>query len=480
MGTQSTPDDRLTAVDAVLAALPCSVTLPAGAGKTELSAAVVATVARRGGTTLVLTHTHAGVDALRRRMARFGVTRDRVAIRTIDAWSFDLIRHYPLLAGVQVPEIPDWTQSRAYHQSAARAVASNAVRRMLTVSYQLVLVDEYQDCLIDQHRLILAIRDAIPSAVFGDPLQGLFDFGANRPVAWDTDVLPQFRLVEVSSYPWRWNADNPTLGGWLVSIRGQLLRGESIDLRDSPASWLQSNGFAAQNAACYAAPDNDGPVIALGRFRPDCIAVASRMSGTYSVMEALDEKMTRNFCLRFERDSAPVVASALIQFAVDCATGVAAHFPASSRARLQEGKAIGTRKAELIDVVALLNGLLTSVDFQRSRQALLAISKLPGVRIYCREAWREVLDALRHAALDSELSVAAALDKARSQTRQTGRRTESRVISRPLLVKGLEYRHAVVLDGDQYKATELYVAMTRASKSLTVISRSPVIQPRSA
>lgn len=473
------PDDRAATVDRVLAAMPCSVTLPAGAGKTEMIAAVVSAVARRGGTVLVLTHTHAGVDALRRRVMRFGVESDRVAVRTIDAWSFDLIRHYPLLAGVHVPEVPDWTQSRSYHQAATRAVGSAAVGRMLRVSYQLVLVDEYQDCLIDQHQLVLAIRDAVPTAVFGDPLQGLFDFSSNQPVVWGTDVLPMFSQVDVPSHPWRWQADNPALGAWLVSIRSQLLAGEPVDLTGSPVRWIQSNGAATQNSACYAAPVDDGSVVALGRFRPDCVTVAGRLSGTYSVMEALDEKSTRNLCSRFGNDSAPVLARALVQFAVDCATGVAAHFPAAARARLLEGKAINTNKPELTHAVAMVNGLLTEPDLSRYRQTLIAIGRLPGVRIYCREAWREVLDALRHASLADDLTVADALDKARSQARQTGRRPEPRVISRPLLVKGLEYRHAVVLDADQYKAPELYVALTRASKSLTVLSRGPIIQPRS-
>ena len=38
-----------------------------------------------------------------------------------------------------------------------------------------------------------------------------------------------------------------------------------------------------------------------------------------------------------------------------------------------------------------------------------------------------------------------------------------------LLVKGLEYDHAVVLDADSLDAKHLYVAMTRGSKSLTII-----------
>ncbi len=96
------------------------------------------------------------------------------------------------------------------------------------MSHRLVLVDEYQDCLIDQHNLVLALREAVPTAVFGDPLQGLFNFGHNRPVSWTTDVLTAFPHVGVASYPWRWHVDNPELGEWLVSIRQQLLAGQSI------------------------------------------------------------------------------------------------------------------------------------------------------------------------------------------------------------------------------------------------------------
>ncbi len=40
-----------------------------------------------------------------------------------------------------------------------------------------------------------------------------------------------------------------------------------------------------------------------------------------------------------------------------------------------------------------------------------------------------------------------------------------------LLVKGLEFDHAVVLDADAYDARNLYVALTRGVQSLTVASR---------
>lgn len=54
--------------------------------------------------------------------------------------------------------------------------------------------------------------------------------------------------------------------------------------------------------------------------------------------------------------------------------------------------------------------------------------------------------------------------------RHTGRPIGHRkLIGTTLLVKGLEYDHAVILDADALDAKDLYVAMTRGSKSLTII-----------
>src|SRR5919197_5616845 len=64
-------------------AMPCSVQLPAGAGKTQIIAAVGALASEAGERVLVLTHTNAGVDALRRRMRAFGVAASQVSVETI-------------------------------------------------------------------------------------------------------------------------------------------------------------------------------------------------------------------------------------------------------------------------------------------------------------------------------------------------------------------------------------------------------------
>ncbi len=89
-------------------------------GKTELIAATVAKIAAEDGGVLVLTHTHAGVDALRRRMRRLGVPKERITVRTIDSWSFDLIRHYLQLAELRVPAVPVWGNAPRYHKPCER------------------------------------------------------------------------------------------------------------------------------------------------------------------------------------------------------------------------------------------------------------------------------------------------------------------------------------------------------------------------
>lgn len=135
---------RATAAD-VLANLPCSLEMPAGTGKTQLVAAMAAITTELGHRTLVLTHTHAGVDAIRRRLRKFGVPKQAVHVDTITGWAFDLVRSYPNLAGVTVPAVPDWTKSADYVAGAIKVAQSRAIQDMHAVSFEYFIVDEYQD-----------------------------------------------------------------------------------------------------------------------------------------------------------------------------------------------------------------------------------------------------------------------------------------------------------------------------------------------
>lgn len=63
------------------------------------------------------------------------------------------------------------------------------------------------------------------------------------------------------------------------------------------------------------------------------------------------------------------------------------------------------------------------------------------------------------------------LAKARDSLRHAGRRERRRIISRTLLVKGLEYDHVIIADaGNHAEVNDLYVALTRARKSIHILA----------
>jgi DNA helicase-2/ATP-dependent DNA helicase PcrA len=55
-----------------------------------------------------------------------------------------------------------------------------------------------------------------------------------------------------------------------------------------------------------------------------------------------------------------------------------------------------------------------------------------------------------------------------------------RAFGTTLLLKGLEFDHAIVLDADDMNANNLYVALTRGSKTLTVVSKSRILTPKAS
>jgi superfamily I DNA/RNA helicase len=460
--------------------LPCSIELPAGAGKTELIAALAAECARSGERALLLTHTNAGVDALRERVRDLGVRGQAVRIRTIDSWCFNLVRHFPQLAGIEAREEPDWDRSSEYERGAERAIQARAVRRMIRASYEVIAVDEYQDCGADQHAVVLALDAVVPTAIFGDPLQALFDFADSPMPTWE-EVLAQFPPIEVPVRPWRWEKTNRELGRWLFDIRELLSAGRPITLEGAPVSWIDADGGAqTKTDACFAQPANEDSVVALGILRTDCAHVAKGLNGRYSVMEELEGKVLLKFADLVDGRDSPAIAQATVQFAINCATGVADAIAADKRRRLGEGKTVGTRDANLADLYAAVNALLSDASPSRVREALTALARAPRFVPYCREAWYGILNALEHAAHDADLTVRNAVVRNRNRTRLLGRRPERRVVSRPRLAKGLEFDHAVLLDADRYTPTELYVALTRGRRSVTVLSKSQVLASASA
>ena len=66
----------------------------------------------------------------------------------------------------------------------------------------------------------------------------------------------------------------------------------------------------------------------------------------------------------------------------------------------------------------------------------------------------------------------------REQNRYYGRSLPRRGVGSTLLLKGLEAEVVVVLNADVLNVRNLYVAMTRGSKALTICSHSSILNPK--
>lgn len=125
-----------------------SVTAPAGCGKTQLIADTL-TVHAHPRPILVLTHTNAGVSALRARLKRAGVPSAAYRVSTIDGFAMRLIARFPGRSGhnpaileLQRPN----TDYPAIRDAARQLLVAGHLRQPLSATYARLLVDEYQDC----------------------------------------------------------------------------------------------------------------------------------------------------------------------------------------------------------------------------------------------------------------------------------------------------------------------------------------------
>ncbi|MCK4659805.1 MAG: AAA family ATPase [Phycisphaerae bacterium] len=449
----------------------------AGCGKTEVIATAVASYGE--GKELVLTHTHAGVEAIRRRVSRVAAPTGAYQIDTIAGWSLRLARAFPETSGLPNAKPRTNADYSAVYAAATRLLALQPIREIMGASYSGVYVDEYQDCTVEQHDLVMALLNTLPCRVVGDPLQGIFSFGGNEAITWEEHVRPSFENVTGPTTPWRWVSSNPALGEWLRDVRMRLQQGQDLDVRGAPIQWIDgSNRVTKQQrqlSACYDAASNEGEtVIVIHQWPNQCHDVASHLKGLYSCVEAIDLTDLYHFAARLDSSSGYSRAVVLLDFACKCMTKVRTELR-TIRDALEKNRVPNVRKHR--DCLDALLKVANNDSMAGVESALQSISGIPGAVTYRRELLREMIRSARALRVGEAETLEDAAWIARNRARQRGRLLSRCTVGTTLRVKGLEFDHAVVLDADAYDSRNLYVALTRGSRSLTIVSRSRVIRP---
>ena len=451
---------------------PCFIELPAGHGKTELVAAAAQVAQDRRQRLLILTHTHAGVNAIRRRLRTFGVSKG-VQVTTLDSWTKSLVEAFPVLAGYLVVDEVDWVAVRA---RGLALLANVHIQAMIIASYDRVIVDEYQDCNLTQHKLVMAVNALVPVIILGDPLQAIYGFSGNELIEWETD-LATIPLVQVPIFPWRWHNNNEQLGEFLTEVRSRLINGQPIEFSGSPVCWYEDT---QQNriAICKSTLNSPGDVVALLHMPHEMPLLAKQLGGAFGFMEELEGKLLIGLAKVVDEGSVGVAtATSVLRFVRDCFSKL----PASLTAKYQS-MAAGTYppfqpNSKLGPLLSRLHAFTLDPTSAKDLEETLVIAETLGGKLIRREAWYEMKRATKRWREGSSPDLVSAVRAVRDQSRILGRRHERRVVSRVVLVKGQQFENCIVIGADTLSACELYVALTRPTHRLIVLSSSMTLNP---
>lgn len=450
---------------------------PAGYGKTHLIAMAVKAATERQ---LILTHTFAGVNSIKTKMTALGVPSSKYQIDTIASWSLRLCLAYPKTSGwkAEHPTNKEWSK---LYECCSGLLEKQFVRRVVAVSYAGVYVDEYQDCSDQQHSLVCAFAEFLPCRILGDPMQAIFDFGGDegKPIDWAVSVYPTFTCLGQLETPWRWKkAGDPKLGDWLKRARETLEQGQKIDLlNDLPdcvkrayttTEYLSSKQYSSLMELL----SQQDSVIALHggdqQSKNKTHLLARTTGGRFSSIEEVEGKELHSFVKKLDAAKTAKAGFLLtVDFAKKCFTGVAKALTAGT----QKGDVAKQSKATKYPLVLhAANAYLDSPTSVHLKAFFLELKANPETSAYRRDLLYRFLNVLKIHIDGTDASLTEAANKYQRDMRHTGRPISHRkLIGTTLLVKGLEYDHVVILDADALDAKDLYVAMTRGSKSLTII-----------
>ncbi|QGY80268.1 DNA helicase UvrD [Sphingorhabdus lacus] len=472
----------LTVLDVDLLAIDRgTVTAPAGCGKTHL---IAQALTRHSETkpVLVLTHTNAGVAALRARLDKAGVAPGRYRLSTIDGWCMRLLTLFPKRGGHD-PAILSIGNPKAHYpairQAAGVLLRDGHINDVLAATYDRLIVDEYQDCSQVQHAIIYYAAQSLRTCVLGDPMQAIFGFQGNTLADWDQHVCAHFPVAAELTKPWRWiNAGEEGFGRYLLDVRRALVAGQSVDLAAAPPniSWVHLDGTEDHQrrlrAGAVATADGEKVLIIADSKSPNGQRqFASQIHGAVTV-ENVDMRDLVTFGENIDLSS-PELLDHVVTFATTVMTNTGGANLLNRVATLRAGRE--RRPASPVEAEAMR--LVEKPSYAAAADLLVEIGKEHGVRTHRPAILRGALRLLKSCGDDADMSPANAAVQERERSRLIGRPLAKRTVGSTLLLKGLEADAAVILDPSDMDRRHLYVAMTRGAKRLIICSRNARLTP---
>jgi hypothetical protein len=475
----------------------------AGCGKTHQGAAYAKHLSslETRNRLLILTHTNAACDVFAKRVQ--GVS-GKVDIRTIDGLIAQIAGAYHTPLGF--PSDPTrWALregSSGFDQLAKKVADYLEYHPMISAAlarrYPTIVCDEHQDCSLDQHRTVMALHSAGAALrIFGDPLQRIFGKRSDKAIIADWErweILKRSGSTSVLNTPHRWHTmGEDDLGVWINEAREILKSGGQIDLTQPlPASIqiVRARNLAqarsqymlgSQNrrsidtvknrcrTLLVLAPSND-LVSGLRSFWNRSLPIwEGHQRGALSAyVDALDT------C----KGNAIQVGVAVIDFLSSVGIGISTKSHGDRLIKEIDEECAKQTKGKPANIQSLARCVLSQPDHHGAAELLVKFKEMIAIKAAGFENAKidfryEFHDAIKLKAYECPVEGLEEITRHRTYARLS---PPEKAISSIHKAKGLECDHVMVvmnqtewLSNTLYSRNRLYVALSRARRSLTLV-----------
>lgn len=472
---------------------------PAGYGKTYTIVSCVKKFSCEK-SILILTHTHAGVAALKVKMSKQGVERDKYRIDTISSF----IQRYVLSFCKQSEIGPQEDVENYFPNVLNKAIIlfqKPTIKRIFLESYSHLIVDEYQDCSKKQHELIEILAGYLPTHLFGDPLQGIFDFGKYPSVKFPED-FENFRPFDFLQIPYRWitNGNSAALGKKIKEYRVSLEEGDSIYIESDVASNVEvvcHNPITNVNEQDVLYNplrrkikqlNTESILVIMPSFmqnkRRGLIEERANMlrrfdyEHLFSLVEAIDDKAYYQCAHNIDSLIDEIATSPLSvdylkirkEFEEVSFDSQSLYMWFNSSGLISKRNA--AEKAFSDKLKQCCDHFFHKACAQSFQELLLFFYQNNRRNIKRPDLARQVLKSLEYA-IENNTSVYDAMVKTKNHIRRNGRKIYGKCFGTTLLTKGLEFDAVILLYADKIEdKRNFYVAISRACKNLIIFTES--------
>lgn len=444
---------------------------PAGYGKTEDIATQVK-IFDTNKKTLILTHTNVGIEELSSRIKKYNIKSNKVNIMTIASFSLKYIKMFPSISGYDKDK--ELFDNDIYNQM--NTLLKNIhIREIIKNSYDKLFVDEYQDCNISQHNMIKEICNILDYKIYGDPLQSLYEFD-DTPVDFDEIIEKDYELIGNLDYPWRWDDKNKKLGQQILEMRKQIETSSSVDLYNisSTINFIKTNDInVSLRKIGYQFISKNIPNVILTRLPYQTKNYVKYFGGKYKMQEELECNDLKKITKLMDENKREEVLVELFNILKSSYIGLNKYDNLIKKikshsydfSKLKNNRELGNIVIEYLDnEQGNVEYIINIINF---------IENTDGIKICRYELINVMKKTLNNLKINNNKKTA--LDILQEITSNRKQKNFKYLISRVLLVKGLQFENVIVVEPEKMTKKEFYVAISRATNSLTIISKNDSI-----